>query len=741
MTTLFRAACILTLSLNTACACLHRPNLPWRTTDRDTGASANPDDCAERSGNSTPRVLEQLANKDVQASVRCASAEHYTDPNTGTTFDLHVIEFDDQGRFWNRAQAEQALEDVRTARKAGDVLVITFFHGWFNNGDVCNGKLSCFRELMSLIAEAEISQYRRQLQRSASTRETPPRKVIGIFGAWRGETLAVKGAKFVTFWGRKATAHTVGENGAVTELVARLFRVVHRIEDGGDVPAAPTPDLSSLVAIGHSFGGALLMSAIGNELNRAAGEALAGGNAAPVTNRMADLVVLVNPAVEASRFDNLREAASAATFNSSQLPLLLTLSSEKDTPNQILFPIGQSIAFAQKAARSREQWQGMIQSLGTFRPNQTHQLIARGSPPSHRVRVAHCQCDSGIAQYRDLLLDALLNQAGEAGDLPPTAPRREYLFSRLEPMQDTAPNNPFFMVQVDDRVIGGHSDIFNPRTVDFLLEFMFRTEVRRSSVRLGTPQIVRSDDNRTAVSPPSQQAAQCFEVRRSPDGPVSIVHLRDTLSRRARTVGIDYVGPGSGSNRATARIERFLDEKERQFPFTFTQEEGKYVLTMLDEPAPGCHPFEHPVRPLRESKPTRAYMVVGLADGLGAQIGGTLQLSHFAFDASIIKKARASLSELTTDVGLGYRGNRSVVGAGHRWRHDFDRDVVASRSVYTHFTLELPGVRFLKQTWSSWMGIEFTPAEWRRESNSWERDANVAVRLQLKLPRESWLSQ
>ena len=36
------------------------------------------------------------------------------------------------------------------------------------------------------------------------------------------------------------------------------------------------------------------------------------------------------------------------------------------------------------------------------------------------------------------------------------------------------------MARVDPRVIGGHSDIFNPRFTDFLIEYLIQTEIKRS---------------------------------------------------------------------------------------------------------------------------------------------------------------------------------------------------------------------------------------------------------------------
>jgi hypothetical protein len=206
-------------------------------------------------------------------------------------------------------------------------------------------------------------------------------------------------------------------------------------------------------------------------------------------------------------------------------------------------------------------------------------------------------------------------------------------------------------------------------------------------------------------------------------------------------VRIDSPADQTDRSRTARHTLRFLDADERVFSFTFAQENGTYLITALDTSGPDCRPLRHTVGSRRESTPTHASVIIGLADGVGAQVGGTLQVSHFVLEASVIKKAKTSRSQLTSDVGVGYRGNRGVFGAGHRWRHDFDLDHVTSRNVYTHFTLELPGVRFLDQTWSSWMGLEFTPVEWQRDRDTWEWDPSVAVRFQIRLPRERWVGQ
>ena len=743
---LFAAVFILTSAISSGCA-VHRPNLPWRTVDPITTRTANPEKCVGNIPLPNRIALDQLADDRIRKAMRCTSTERFKDGDFDTEFDLHVVEFDDQGLFWNRQQAEKALLDIAEVRKRSDVLVFVFFHGWFNNADVCNGKLACFRELLSLMAEAERADYRSKLEEFIPGASGTPRRVIGVYGGWRGETLAIEGLKGVTFWGRKSTAHTVGENGAVTELIAGLARIVHPQSNVDEPPAGPPakPDLSSLIAVGHSFGGALLMSAIGNELNRAAGEALTPGGPAPrVVSRMADLTVLVNPAVEASRFDNVRRAANEATFSDEQTPILLTLSSEADTPNKILFPIGQALAFAQKAARSREQWQGMIQSLGTFRANHTHQLIAAGKAPSNGVRTAKCVCDSGIAEYRDVLLSDLLkglqeekgrDLTGSAAD-PAHGRRRDYRYSRLEPMQDTDPNSPFMMVQVDDDVIGGHSDIFNPRIVDFLLEFVVRSEAKTRLVRTRRAMPARRRFVQPQLAPAAVRQESCFDVTRSPDGPVSIVKLATNLTRKPRRINIER----SPKNGQALTIERSLDENEREFPFNFTVSEATYKLSLPESPGDLCAPLEYRVPPEGERTPPFGHSAfIGLADGLGGQVGGSLSIKRLSFETSIIKSAGSHDARFTMDYAIGVRSKRGLAGIGVRERHEVADDVPFMIG-YFHYTLELPGVRLLGKTWSSWMGLEVRPLAKSRADRTWAGQFDLGVRLQIRLPRERWFN-
>lgn len=90
-----------------------------------------------------PIAIGQMSNEDIQRAVRCRSNKEFVETDGAAEFKLHVVEFDDQGLFWNRAQVQDALADIREAKgRSENVLVVAFFHGWFNNTDVCNDNLA-----------------------------------------------------------------------------------------------------------------------------------------------------------------------------------------------------------------------------------------------------------------------------------------------------------------------------------------------------------------------------------------------------------------------------------------------------------------------------------------------------------------------------------------------------------------------------------------------------------------------
>lgn len=476
-------------------------------------------------------------DSDRRSEVECFSHEKHIAsggivnlPHDG--FDLHVVEFDDEGQPWNSLRVDITLEQLKD-ELTRPALVVTFVHGWKNDANVCNGNLSCFRDVLEVLAKAE-HQY-------GEIMHEPPRRVIGVYIGWRGGSVSVPIAKQFTFWGRKQTAHTIGDNGGVTAFLRRVRTIVDDAPNRMPAQYGRTPTnqpsaslpLTSLVFVGHSFGAALLFSALSTSLNADVGEAiqyaldsprsetppgsrvaadasatnqrrgrspaqaLLTNNTTPVpVLRQQDLVVLVNPAMEGSRFANLNQAAHV-TFDRRQAPIFMTLASENDTAVGAFFPIGQSVATLFRSARSRDAWFSMTTGFGLYKPYHTHRLALNPTtyPPLPDTAKGACTCPSNLRAFGDALVlrlrplyEALRDPDGgparvEPKDLLELGAYQEFMHSRLEPIRDVDPNNPFLMVSVDRDVVREHSDIFNPRFIDFLIEFIIRTEVKREQVK------------------------------------------------------------------------------------------------------------------------------------------------------------------------------------------------------------------------------------------------------------------
>lgn len=513
---------------------------PTRTFD-ELNRLSMPSYCANTTGfedTSIRRLQERTpAGEGERTRVSCVAEERHealaatTETLEHERFDLHVLEFDDDGVAWNPERQADSFKALQERLKEPAV-VVAFVHGWKNDASVCNGNIACFREVLQILAKGE------KLYSGWRT----PRRVIGVYIGWRGGTVKPKGLNAFSFWGRKHTAHVVGDNGGVTAVIERLRTLVQTAR-AKSTPAtraakqAPA-EMTSLIFVGHSFGGALLYSALATSLNASVGaavqstalaeEAAAAGLApraasepgrCPELPRLAaqeqygraaqretlrpvisaqpacvettgDLVILINPAMEASRFANLAYTRNLQ-FVPEQVPIFMTLASEADWAVGGFFPVGQAFATLSRAARSRDGWFRMEKGFGLYEPYHTHRLVAmpRADVPKPTGSSAPCRCSSNLKSVGDALLNRLKPFYDEIRKLDqgtPPDPRvlqlagyREMLFSRLEPVRDVDPNNPFVMATVDPGVVNGHSDIFNTRFMDFLIEYIISAELKR----------------------------------------------------------------------------------------------------------------------------------------------------------------------------------------------------------------------------------------------------------------------
>jgi len=382
-------------------------------------------------------------------------------------YTLGFIELDDQGQLWDRGQMKAVLGsvDAQTSHGTNDYLMVVFVHGWkhnagFDGNGVEDDNVAHFREALIQLSAVEI-----ELGRKIGK---PARTVIGVYVGWRGASITTAGIDNLTFWDRKNTAHMVG-HGQVTEVLQRLEMLRQQ-------RIAHNPDTRSrLIVVGHSFGGAVVFSALEQILESRF--ALSAGTpeqpAGPVQG-FGNLVVLINPAFEAQLYAPLADmAAEMRTYTPSQLPVLAILTSEADWATGIAFPIGRwfSTWFEKQRVMDRDnpitgsrehidERRADVDAVGHFEPYRTHTLTAvprtstvaasANTPQaaSQKVRTAAAAAGS----WED-------DRGGGSIDFPGSV---------LQRTANSAPRNPYLVVKVDKRLIADHNDIWGSDIREFI---------------------------------------------------------------------------------------------------------------------------------------------------------------------------------------------------------------------------------------------------------------------------------
>lgn len=247
---------------------------------------------------------------------------------TGAPYELAIVEFDDQGRCYDRGQMDAVAERLVAlvpdddSVPGEDVILVAFVHGWKHDARSDDDNLTAFRVLLSETVAYE---------QATTPPGVKPRPVLGVFVGWRGLSEFGVGDAIAdaTFWGRQAAGLRVA-TGSPRELFGRLRHYRNRRRKRGGNPL--------LVIAGHSFGGMIVFSALAQSLIEAA-----SAPAGRLVPQFADLVLLVNPAIEAARYLPIYDLVQSPAFQSrtsKQLPVFICAQAENDQPVGVWFPVG-----------------------------------------------------------------------------------------------------------------------------------------------------------------------------------------------------------------------------------------------------------------------------------------------------------------------------------------------------------------------------------------------------------------
>ncbi|MET0209074.1 MAG: hypothetical protein ABW220_08525 [Burkholderiaceae bacterium] len=382
--------------------------------------------------------------------------------NKPVPFSVDFVEFDDQGVFADRRQVEEAIQHA-AAREDGGSYVVVFIPGWHHNARPGDGNVRGFYDML-----ASLSNW------------NPKRKVKGIYIGWRGESLDVPLVKHLTFWDRKGTSDEVGR-GALLELLLRLEREV-KLNKGDD---------NKLALIGHSFGASVTFNALAHVYLSRFLDGLYSTETAPRFRGYGDLVVLVNPAIEAMRYMPFQSALKyyardidqryyregnqrQLSFAHEKQPALVILSSADDLPTRRLFPIGRLFTTAFEAhARVSDQrspdetkdghyseWNMDQRTVANYWDFQTHATIDLAPSDASGTPMPEKSLEAGLRKScRSMDPDEVRRQF----DLPEgTSDASSFLDSRIRARRlsgQGVKGIPYVVAAVDERIVEGHNDI------------------------------------------------------------------------------------------------------------------------------------------------------------------------------------------------------------------------------------------------------------------------------------------
>jgi hypothetical protein len=406
-----------------------------------------------------------------QTNAGCAKAAIEVTPD----YKLGFVEFDDQGWFWDREQLRAVENMLKTeagigqTNNAAGIIIVLFAHGWKDNAAYDNENVQMFRAVLSELGEAE------QIQSGPD--QHPPRKIVGVYAGWRGLSAKWEPFKELSFWERKNTAHKIGY-GAMTELLADL----ESIQEASNQTIRADGPRTDLIILGHSFGGAAVYSAISQIVTERFVDTIERGR--PL-KPLGDVVILLNPAFEASRHYNLNElAVSISHYPEAQRPVLAVFTSKGDWATHYAFPIGRFFStMFQKNRHDKPQAAANRDAVGWFRPFITHDLVydtnATASAAGHSTFNPNTQKHEVHSQQK--LRESIQNIHAQRQKWHPNASKPAvYSFDDclLQPRDTYRAGDPFMIVSVDKKIMSGHSDIANRVLINFLREFILFCQPR-----------------------------------------------------------------------------------------------------------------------------------------------------------------------------------------------------------------------------------------------------------------------
>ncbi|MEW8424281.1 MAG: hypothetical protein AB2637_09005 [Candidatus Thiodiazotropha sp.] len=346
-------------------------------------------------------------------------------------YDLAFAEYTERGNAFNDDWIAEVLAKIGERQDLQGVVTIVFIHGWKHNADENDTNLKDFKKTLDVLSDSA---------------QLIGRRLVGVYIGWRGLSIKLPLLKELTFWDRKAVAQEVGKGG-VTRLLLELEKIDRK------------QSKNVLAIVGHSFGGAIAVSATTEIVS----EILINDRQAPEAGgAIGDAVIVLNPAIEANQTLNMVEAALQHSTTGQRNPLFYSISSDADRATHYAFPIGQTIGLlftwrqmdlersyyydrvTNEPLLLREEHLDATTS-GNFAPYLTHRLSMDYSGGKANPTLRSCEAVPDACVPKGL---TTLKGHPAIGPLPA--------------------GYPLQFIKTDKTMMADHNDIFNPAILTFI---------------------------------------------------------------------------------------------------------------------------------------------------------------------------------------------------------------------------------------------------------------------------------
>lgn len=416
----------------------------------------------------TPHQLYRTEGVQTCTGNECSNALIEQHNHLDSPYDLAFIEFTERGNLFNRDYLNTVLEHIKQEEQNKDVLVLVYAHGWKHDANnQTDGEVERFRKLLKILSSTQVT--------------SEKRKVIGVYVGWRGLSNRIEPLRTLSYWGRKNVAHQVG-HGGVSEVLLRLQRILKQ-----DKPA----NKNIYIVSGHSFGAAVMSTAMkdiiidkivnakhvsAEQCNTIKKFQAHCRNGCVKTEPFADGVMLVNPAIEANEFVQIKALVSEQQcYAKQQSKLMYVLSSEADMATRLAFKPGQMLGVSIRNHEIMLERQIASVDLGKKKSIAIHEYdldtTTIGNYAPFRTGLSGISKDKQSNHYSTNFKKCYAD--GECISLSEKEDRTNSF--------PVSPFEPFASIYTNSEFIQDHSDIFNEHVTAYMTAAVIENRFKQDS--------------------------------------------------------------------------------------------------------------------------------------------------------------------------------------------------------------------------------------------------------------------